>query len=90
MPPEADAGMKATVVEGVTRSIVFGRLVMCDQRSSLCAGRHVETKEEFAVKLEPGSAKHPQLIYEAKVLKLLAGGSVLYSLLILILLLLIH
>jgi hypothetical protein len=53
---------------------------MCVTQAHRCAGRHVETKEECAVKLEPGSSKHPQLVYEAKVLKLLAGGGALYPL----------
>lgn len=38
------------------------------------AAHHRETHEEVAVKLEPANARHPQVIYEAKVLKLLAGG----------------
>lgn len=38
------------------------------------AAHHRVTHEEVAVKLEPANATHPQVIYEAKVLKLLAGG----------------
>jgi serine/threonine protein kinase len=33
-----------------------------------------ETLEEFAVKLEPVKSRHPQLLYEAKILKHLQGG----------------
>jgi hypothetical protein len=29
---------------------------------------------EFAVKLEQAATKHPQVLYEAKVLKILSGG----------------
>lgn len=34
----------------------------------------VETKEEFAVKLENSKTKLPQLLYEVKLYKILAGG----------------
>lgn len=40
----------------------------------MTVAHHKETHEEVAVKLEPADTKHPQVIYEAKVLKLLAGG----------------
>lgn len=35
---------------------------------------HRETLEEFAVKIEPTKSKHPQLLYEAKLIKHLQGG----------------
>lgn len=41
---------------------------------AVCAAHHRDTHEEVAVKLEPVDTRHPQVIYEAKVLKLLAGG----------------
>lgn len=34
----------------------------------------IDTKEEFAVKLESTKAKLPQLLYEVKLYKVLAGG----------------
>lgn len=37
-------------------------------------GMNVNTGEEVAIKLEPVSARHPQVEYEAKVYKSLAGG----------------
>lgn len=40
----------------------------------MCPAHHRDTHEEVAVKLEPIDTRHPQVIYEAKVLKLLAGG----------------
>lgn len=36
---------------------------------------HVDTNESVAVKLENSKTKHPQLLYEAKVYKILQGGS---------------
>mmetsp|Transcript_17725 Transcript_17725/g.44304 ORF Transcript_17725/g.44304 Transcript_17725/m.44304 type:complete len:394 (-) Transcript_17725:1642-2823(-) len=35
---------------------------------------HTLTHEEYAVKVEPSDCKHPQLMYEAKLLKHLSGG----------------
>ncbi|ELU13122.1 hypothetical protein CAPTEDRAFT_202560 [Capitella teleta] len=35
---------------------------------------HISTGEEVAVKLESQRAKHPQLLYESKVYRILAGG----------------
>jgi len=37
-------------------------------------GHNIISNEEVAIKLEPRTAKHPQLHIEAKFLKLLAGG----------------
>jgi serine/threonine protein kinase len=37
-------------------------------------GIHVLTNEDLAIKLEPAKTKHPQLLYESKLYKILAGG----------------
>jgi serine/threonine protein kinase len=37
-------------------------------------GINVQTNEEVAIKLEPVTTKHPQLLYESKLIKLLQGG----------------
>jgi len=37
-------------------------------------GQHVITNEEVAIKLEPAKSKHPQLLYESKLYKILSGG----------------
>ncbi len=37
-------------------------------------GQHVQSAEEVAVKLEPVRTPHPQLLYEAKVIRHLRGG----------------
>jgi len=42
-------------------------------------GTNVITGEEIAIKLESVKAKHPQLEYEAKVYKCLAGGGKCYN-----------
>ena len=36
-------------------------------------GINVQTHEEVAIKMEPVTTKHPQLIYESKLIKLLQG-----------------
>jgi hypothetical protein len=38
------------------------------------AGAHIGTGEEVAIKLESVRSKHPQLLYESKVLRYLKGG----------------
>jgi hypothetical protein len=39
-----------------------------------CAALKKDCNDEFAVKLEQAGSKHPQVLYEAKVLKILSGG----------------
>lgn len=41
---------------------------------TICAGTNIISGEEIAIKLESVKAKHPQLEYEARVYKSLAGG----------------
>ena len=38
------------------------------------AGKNVHTGEEVAIKLEPLKSKHPQLLYESKIYRVLQGG----------------
>ena len=40
----------------------------------LRVGVHIGTGEEVAIKLESVRSKHPQLLYESKVLRYLKGG----------------
>lgn len=44
-------------------------------RISLVLGSHIHTQEEVAIKLESVKTKHPQLLYESKLYRILAGGS---------------
>lgn len=43
-------------------------------------GVNVHTGEEVAIKLEPLKSKHPQLIYESKIYRVLQGGCKIYTL----------
>lgn len=38
-------------------------------------GTSVTTNEDVAIKLEPLKARHPQLLYETRLYKLLQGGT---------------
>lgn len=40
-----------------------------------CTGTHLLTGEEVGIKLESVKTKHPQLLYESRLYKLLQGGS---------------
>eukprot|EP00892_Ulva_mutabilis_P008198 jgi/Ulvmu1/5750/UM025_0004.1 len=53
---------------------VLGEKLGAGSFGAIYVAHHKETHEEVAVKLEPANTRHPQVIYEAKVLKLLAGG----------------
>ena len=37
-------------------------------------GQNLQTNESVAIKLEKSDTRHPQLIYESKLIKLLQGG----------------
>lgn len=40
-----------------------------------CSGTHLLTGEEVGIKLESTKTKHPQLLYESKIYKILQGGT---------------
>ncbi|KEP65598.1 UNVERIFIED_CONTAM: casein kinase I [Hammondia hammondi] len=60
-----------TVVNKVYR---VGRKIGSGSFGSLYDGVDVRDGREVAIKLELASTKHPQLIYEAKIIRLLQGG----------------
>ena len=43
-------------------------------KSAVNVDNRVFTIQEVAVKMEPVKARHPQLLYESKLYKILAGG----------------
>lgn len=51
---------------------------LTNQSISLLLGINVTNGDEVAVKLESSKARHPQLIYEARVYKVLQGGMGMY------------
>ncbi|ERM98690.1 hypothetical protein AMTRI_Chr05g66890 [Amborella trichopoda] len=53
----------------------LGRKIGSGSFGEIYLATHVDTNEVVAVKLESGKTKHPQLLYEAKLYKILQGGS---------------
>lgn len=52
----------------------FGSKIGSGSFGEIYLGVNVVTQEEVAIKIEPVRSKHPQLEYEARVYKSLAGG----------------
>jgi len=53
----------------------LGRKIGSGSFGDIYVGTNMNNAEEVAIKLESIKSKHPQLIYEIKVLKLLQGSS---------------
>jgi len=53
---------------------VLGRKLGSGSFGDIYAGRNRQTDEEVAIKLESVKSKHPQLLYESKLYRILAGG----------------
>ena len=58
----------------VGRTYEVGRKLGSGSFGEIFLASNIETNEKFAVKIENVKAKHPQLMYEAKLLKHLQGG----------------
>eukprot|EP00928_Gymnodinium_smaydae_P072682 TRINITY_DN559_c0_g2_i3.p1 TRINITY_DN559_c0_g2~~TRINITY_DN559_c0_g2_i3.p1 ORF type:complete len:360 (-),score=49.70 TRINITY_DN559_c0_g2_i3:141-1076(-) len=52
----------------------LGRKIGSGSFGDIYVGTNVQTSEEVAIKLESIRSKHPQLLYESKLYKILAGG----------------
>ena len=52
----------------------LGRKIGSGSFGDIFLGTNISTSEEVAIKLESVKSKHPQLLYESKVLKILQGG----------------
>ncbi|PHT45877.1 Casein kinase I isoform epsilon [Capsicum baccatum] len=53
----------------------LGRKIGSGSFGEIYLGANVQTNEEVAIKLENVKTKHPQLLYEAKLYKILQGGT---------------
>uniref|UniRef100_A0A368UHW6 non-specific serine/threonine protein kinase n=1 Tax=Glycine max TaxID=3847 RepID=A0A368UHW6_SOYBN len=53
----------------------LGRKIGSGSFGEIYLGTNIQTNEEVAVKLESVKTKHPQLLYESKLYKILQGGS---------------
>ncbi|GIX61757.1 casein kinase I [Babesia caballi] len=52
----------------------LGRKIGSGSFGDIFIGTHITTGEDVAIKLESHRSRHPQLLYESKLYKLLAGG----------------
>jgi casein kinase 1 len=53
----------------------LGRKIGSGSFGEIYLGVNVQTNEEVAIKLESIKTKHPQLLYESKLYRILQGGS---------------
>ncbi|KAH0941930.1 hypothetical protein HID58_001567 [Brassica napus] len=53
----------------------LGRKIGSGSFGEIYLGTNIQTNEEVAIKLESVKTKHPQLLYESKLYKILQGGS---------------
>ena len=58
----------------VARKFRVGPKIGSGSFGEIYAGTNVHTGEEVAIKLEPLKSKHPQLLYESKIYRVLQGG----------------
>lgn len=58
----------------VARKFRVGPKIGSGSFGEIYAGTNVHTAEEVAIKLEPIKSKHPQLMYESKIYRVLQGG----------------
>ena len=61
----------------VARKFRVGPKIGSGSFGEIYAGTNVHTGEEVAIKLEPLKSKHPQLLYESKIYRVLQGGCML-------------
>ncbi|XP_078432020.1 casein kinase I-like 5 [Wolffia australiana] len=53
----------------------LGRKIGSGSFGEIFLGSHIQTNEEVAIKLESSKTKHPQLLYESKLYRILQGGT---------------
>ena len=58
----------------VARKYRVGPKIGSGSFGEIYAGTNVHTGEEVAIKLEALKSKHPQLLYESKIYRILQGG----------------
>lgn len=58
----------------IARKFRVGPKIGSGSFGEIYGGVNVHTGEEVAIKLEPLKSKHPQLIYESKIYRVLQGG----------------
>ncbi|KAH0906649.1 hypothetical protein HID58_038476, partial [Brassica napus] len=66
---------EASMEHLVGKKFRLGRKIGSGSFGEIHLGTHIQTNEEVAIKLENAKTKHPQLLYESKLYKLLQGGT---------------
>lgn len=75
IPEQVDRLLSETSMElRVARKFRVGPKIGSGSFGEIYAGTNVHTGEEVAIKLEPLKSKHPQLMYESKIYRVLQGG----------------
>ena len=64
----------ATMELRVARKFRVGPKVGSGSFGEIYAGTNIHTGEDVAIKLEPIKSKHPQLLFESKIYRVLQGG----------------
>jgi serine/threonine protein kinase len=62
----------------VARKYRVGPKIGSGSFGEIYAGVNVQTNEEVAIKLEPFKTKHPQLLYESRIYRVMQGGCLSY------------
>jgi len=71
----ATGGIKTTTMElRVGKKYRLGRKIGSGSFGDIYLGTNMTTGEEVAIKLESVKTKHPQLLYESKIYRILHGG----------------
>lgn len=58
----------------VARKFRVGPKIGSGSFGEIYGGLNVHTHEEVAIKLEPLKSKHPQLLYESRIYRVMQGG----------------
>lgn len=66
--------MSTSLEQRVGTKFRIGRKIGSGSFGEIHVGSNVQTQEQVAIKLESIRSKHPQLLYESKVYRMLAGG----------------
>ncbi|XP_057468214.1 casein kinase 1-like protein 12 [Actinidia eriantha] len=59
----------------VGNKFLLGRKIGSGSFGEIYLGTHIQNNEEVAIKLENAKTKHPQLLYESKLYRILQGGT---------------
>jgi serine/threonine protein kinase len=73
-PPWVRFGASVTMELRVGKKYRLGRKIGSGSFGDIYLGTNMTTGEEVAIKLESVKTRHPQLLYESKIYRILHGG----------------